>query len=385
MTDNGGCVQVALDAVAANVEAIRASLDGPCALGAVVKADAYGLGAGPIARQLARSGVEWLMVYSPGEAAELAALKLPGRVLVLMPVTALGRSVLVRRLAEEGRLHLTVHSESQLRALRRAARRLGRPLPVHVKIDTGMTRLGMDEQEADRILPAVAEAPELQLAGVFTHPSSADDDPAYTEQQFKRFSAVCARHAPFIADDVVRHFANTPAMLRDRRYHLDMVRIGLSLYGYGMSDMVGEPMRSDPPALRPAVRWTSHIVHVREVPAGTAVGYNAQFATTRPSRLGVVPVGYKHGYPLLCSDRAIMRVGPSLDEAPVRGAVSMDQTTVDLTDAHDAGIGSPVEIISDDPTAPNALPRLAALARSHCYELLCRLSPHLSRRYGGSV
>lgn len=383
MTDNSGCVHVALDAVAANVESIRASLEGPCTLGAVVKADAYGLGAQPIAQQLARCGVEWLMVYSPGEAAELAALKLPVRILVLMPVTALGRSASLRRLADEGRLHLTVHSATQLRALQRIGRRLERPLPVHVKIDTGMTRLGMDEQAADRILSAVAEAPQLQLAGVFTHPSSADEDTAYTEEQFQRFTAVCDRHAPIITGDVVKHFANTPAMLRDRRYHLDMVRVGLSLYGYGTSDVAGEPMRSDPPALRPSVRWTSHIVHVRDVPAGTAVGYNAQFVTTRPSRLGVVPVGYKHGYPLLCSDRAIMRVGQSLHEAPVRGAVSMDQTTVDLTDDDDAGLGSPVEIISDDPAAPNALPRLAALARSHCYEMLCRLSPHLSRSYDG--
>jgi alanine racemase len=117
------------------------------------------------------------------------------------------------------------------------------------------------------------------------------------------------------------------------------------------------------------------------VPAGTPVGYHGMYRTERDSRLAIVPVGYADGYPLALSNKGVVRVGASLAPAPVRGQVNMDQIIIDVTDAPDARIDAPVELIAKDPDAPNALPRLARLASSNCYEMLCRLSPRAQRKY----
>jgi alanine racemase len=161
-----------------------------------------------------------------------------------------------------------------------------------------------------------------------------------------------------------------------------MVRLGLGLFGYGDLAEEGIPSIDRPPAVRPILRWISRIVHVRDLPKGMSIGYQRTFVTQRPTRLGIVPVGHADGYPVALSNRGAVRIGPQLLSAPVRGQVNMDQIAVDLTDlAASAGSGAEVEVIAADTEAPNALPALAKLACTNCYELLCRLSPRLQRRY----
>jgi alanine racemase len=167
--------------------------------------------------------------------------------------------------------------------------------------------------------------------------------------------------------------------MADKRYHHQMVRVGLGLWGYPSAGTWAAGNNSV--RLRPVAKWISHIVHIKAVPAHSAVGYGQTFHTTRPTRIGIIPLGYADGYPLLLSNRGIVRIGPNLHPAPIIGRVNMDQIIIDLTDIPLASIGTLAEIISDDPDAPNAMHRLAELAQSHPYEMLCRISTRIPRKY----
>jgi alanine racemase len=252
---------------------------------------------------------------------------------------------------------------------------------VHFEIDTGMSRGGMSIAQADDLLAALPIHRYTKLAGVFTHPTSADCDGAATAAQFNRFDNLLSRHADHLGPDVRVHFANTPAAMRSSRYHGNMVRLGLGLLGYASEKLRNESDMAAPPELKPVMRWTSSIVHQLEVPAGTGVGYHGTHVTDRATRLGVVPVGYGDGYPLGLSNVGVVRVGSDLAPAPVRGTVNMDQITVDLTDLPEVGLGDAVELIANDASAPNSLDAVARAAGSCCHELLCRLSGRLQRRY----
>ncbi len=374
MTANS-TLQVNLAAIAANCAAFRAALPADCQLCAVVKSNAYGLGAVQVARKLSAEGVDLLAVYSPEEARQLVNAGIPTPLLILQPVDELHRTDALYRAAVSGKLHLTVHSAEQLAGVEQIGLAFGTPIPIHLELDTGMSRGGMGEAEAGDILRRLPAMRYVKLAGVFTHPTSADADPAATDKQYQRFMKFTGSRITLIADDVRLHFANTYAAQRNEQYHLSMVRIGLGLYGYRNGGEAIGP-------LQPSVSWFSRVVHVREVPSSTPVGYHGSFTTWRDSRLGIVPIGYADGYPLSLSNRGVVRVGQSLTAADVRGEVNMDQIIVDLTEApDDVGVGSLVEVYSDDVEAPNALPAMAVAARTNVYEMLCRIADHVPRQY----
>lgn len=376
-------LEIDLQALAGNVAAFRGWLAG-ARLCAVVKADAYGVGADRLVRTLLQAGVDQLAVYSPRQALQVLALQPRCPVLVFMPAWDLATDADLRQAASTGRLHFTVHDRDGLGRLAELARAAAVALPVHVYVDTGMSRAGVSERELPRIVAEVAQSPSLRLAGLYTHFASADTDPGSLADQHQRFLA--AVRALTLGPGVMLHAANTYAALRSRTYHHDMVRVGLGLHGYG-----GEVVAADAapehagPRLRPVLRWGSRLAHVATYPAGATVGYNETHRLTRDSRLALIPAGYADGYPLSLSGKGVVTLcddlGRAVAAAPVLGRVNMDQIVVDITDVPDAHVGQRVDLISADPTAPSALPKLAALAGSHCYEMLCRLSSRLPRRY----
>jgi len=367
----------------------RPENSGPPAVCAVVKKQAYGLGATAIASRLVKAGVEMLAVYDAAEAEQLVTAGITAPMLVLMPVRTLNRTNALYRHATRGRLHLAVHEPDQLAALNEVGHRFGLTLPVHLYLDTGMSRAGLScEQLAD----AIAQAQGLRfvrVAGLYSHLATADGDGQFTETQRCRFQQALQEHEPLLDRNTTRHLANTCGILRDPSLHYDMVRPGLGLFGYGPEQMTDRTLHgaASPQAV---LRWMSRLIHVQQYAAGSAVGYGATDVLDRDSTLGVVPVGYGDGYPLELSNQAVVRIegpGGQWHEAPVRGRVSMDQLVVDLTevpasaDAPGALSDAPVEVYSSDAEAANALPRLAELAHTHCYELLCRLSSSLKRQY----
>ena len=413
-------LEIDLAAIDSNIGVIRSAIASAAEshpskvqLCAIVKQDAYALGAPRIAKRLASLGVDLLAVYCLAEARQLADSPIRTPILVLMPVDGFDRQDPLYRLAVTGRLHLVLHSERQAHSLIACANSLGLALPVHVQVDIGMSRGGCLPDEAERLVTLATTSPRLRLAGLMTHFSSPASDEPFTREQARFFRNWIERVKPKLAAAIARghppcvvHAANTAAMFRSASFHATMVRVGLGMLGYAddMSDADAPPQFDEAlRALRPSVRWVSRIIHVQDIPSGWPVGYGRTWHSERPSRIAIVPVGYADGYPIGLSNRAKVRltglqwdrprtVEPTasfdLDPtrsiwAPVVGRVSMDQITIDVTDAPSelANVGGEVEVIGPVPGMPNHLPTLAQQAGTITHEMLCRLSAVPERTY----
>ena len=384
-------LEVDLAAVEANLRALRTRLAPGTAVCGIVKKNAYGHGAVMTAHRLVKAGCDMLGVFAPAEAEELGAAAVTAPLLLLYPLRHLSRSEGIFRAAAAGRLHLTVQDRDQLKAVAEIGRTYATRLPLHVYVDTGMSRAGIAPDDLGAVLAEIRDATHLTLAGVMSHLATADDDGARAAEQDASFAAVLTEHADAVGDATV-HLANSAGVRRDTALHRQMVRPGLGLYGIGPLD--GVPAEE----LRPALRWVSRVFSAAAYPKGAAVGYGGTHRLRKKTLLGLVPVGYGDGYPLGLSNRAVVRVraGAGIGEpsawfdAEVRGRVNMDQISVDLTaaakalDVTDPGElrGLEVEVYASEPDAPNTVERLAGLAKSHAYELLCRLPRELPRRYG---
>jgi alanine racemase len=396
-------IRVNLSAVEHNVRVIRAIIGPQCVLCPIIKADGYGLGAAPIARHLKAAGADLLAVYTPAQAAELARAAVGGPILVLGPVRGLERTDEAYRLLIRGDLHLAVHDGEHLDCLLAIAERFATVIPLHLEIDTGMSRGGCAAEEAAEVARRIAEHRWLRLAGVSTHFARAGSDPKFTDRQLARFAKALDACAASMPSDCLVHAANTLATLRHHRYHKTMVRVGQAWAGYGSDRITGGEFRKQAANLRPVVTWRSEIVHVKTIEAGTPVGYGSTWTARRRSRIGLVPVGYADGYPMGAASTdadpkpACVRVdvGPAGSKGathgfvPVVGQVNMDQITIDLTALAppggrrrvNVGPGAEVELIGADPTAPNHPAALAAIAETIPHEVLCRLNPRIRRIY----
>ncbi|MEE9130218.1 MAG: alanine racemase [Phycisphaerales bacterium] len=401
-------IHIDLGAVHDNMRVLRRVVGRRCALCAILKADGYGLGARPLAVTLARAGADLLAVYTLQQAQELARESLTIPIMVLMPVADFETTEALEALLAAGRLHLTVHAPSQMVSLAELAARLGLVLPVHLEVDTGMSRGGCSIDEAPAIVHRITDpsmARRLRLAGLFTHFADIKAaNPVYMNRQAARFEAVVDQVKDVLPLDCLIHAANSVATLRAKRFHKSMVRVGQAWAGYGVDGLdEGEFLRMGR-QLRPAVSWTSRIVHVKTIEPGTPVGYRCTWTAKRRSRIGLVPVGHADGYPTALGTTDTKPgpacVGVVVDEpststnprhyVPVIGAVNMDQITIDLTDIDppaDPGVpgripvGTAVELISTDPSAPNHLPTLALAAGIVPHVLLAGLSSQLPRVY----
>lgn len=401
-------IEINLSAIGHNIRLLRKIIGTECMVCPIVKADAYGLGAVRVSRTLLSAGAEMLAVYTAGEAAALLRAGISKPILVLMPIRAVERADDLYRGLICNRLHLTIHDEEHLRTVIGIVERFGASVPVHLEIDTGMSRGGCALDDAPAILKQIAEHKRLELAGVFTHFADAERDPELTEQQLAAFDAVIEEQGQYIGPTCLVHAANTYATLRAERYHKSMVRVGLAWAGYGMESLSGGEIIADGQYLKPAITWRSRLVQLRTIAAGTTVGYGSRWRAQRATRLGLVPVGYADGYPVgagrtegsaaaysgdasaggdgaaLGGGYVAVVTGDVLRFAPVVGAVSMDQITVDLTDIcaeADVSVGTEVQLITPDTAAPNHLPRLAAAGGTFPHEMICRLNPRLRRVY----
>lgn len=340
--------EIDLSAVAANTRALCARLAPGARLMAVVKADGYGHGAVPAAQAALGAGATWLGVAIAEEAIALRAAGIEAPILVLgwTPPEQAGEAIAAG-------IDLTVFSLADA-----AAYRGGR---LHVKVDTGMTRLGFSAAEAPGAVADLAALPGVEVRGIFTHFAGSDeDDLSGARRQLATFQSVLGAlpfRPPFV------HAANTAAVFRLPEAHFDLCRAGIGLYGYGG------------PGLRPALRWLTRIAQVRDVPAGTGVSYNSTYVTETSERLATLPVGYADGLPRSLSNRGAVRVAGCI--APIRGRVCMDQTVASLAGSPDAKPGDPVVIIGDGQWADE----VAAAAATIPYEILCRIGPRVPRIY----
>jgi len=388
-------IDINLSAVEHNLAVMREMVGDGCLLCPVVKADAYGLGAAKLAKRMAGCGADMFAVFSPEQAAALSAAAVGKPVLILMPVRDFSRSDDLYRMLVSGSLHLTVHDARHLDELQRLAEKFAAVLPVHLEVDTGMSRGGCLPEEAAVVLRRIASSRWVRLAGVLTHFTNSRSDPERTRAQMDAFDALLTREAASIPSDRIVHVASSYAALRHRRFHRSMVRFGLAWTGLALDGIESGEMLWESEQLRPIVSWRSQVAQVKMIPAGASAGYGSLWTAERETRVGLVPVGYADGYPISRSRRDPREVriravglGGSIDGwAPVIGAVNMDQIAIDLTDVEGleqlpgGGVGVEVELVSTDRDAPNHLPRIAAAAGLIPYEFLCRLNPRIRRSY----
>ncbi|NLX43949.1 MAG: alanine racemase [Chloroflexi bacterium] len=361
-------VEVDLDAIAHNTRLTLQRLRPGTQLMAVLKADAYGHGARRVARTVLASGATWLGVACLGEAIELRSAGIQAPILNLGYTPAWQARDAVRHGVVS-----TVYSVESGEALARAGRDLGRPAVVHVKLDTGMARLGVTLQELLPLLRSLSAIEGLTVGGLFSHLATADAaDPSYTDEQLRLFAeAVCSLRAENLLPSLV-HIANSAATLKRPESHYDMVRPGILLYGLAPSE--DTPL---PAGYRPALSFKCQVAQVKTIPAGACVGYGCTFRASRPMRIAVLPVGYADGFRRAPRNwgHVLLRGRP----APLVGRVCMDQCMVDVTDIPGARQGDEVVLIGSQGGATLTAEAVAEQLGTINYEVVSEILARVPR------
>lgn len=363
--------RVDLDAIRSNFRTISsflASRAAPPGIIAVVKANAYGHGAAQVGPALEEAGAA---ILACADIEEGIVLRRAGVRVPILVFGALGISDLDGLFQHY--LTPTISTPSAARALQASAAKHGAILKCHLKIDTGMNRLGFRHDNVRRTLPEVAASRNLSIDAVYTHFATADEpeSPAFSQQR-ERFEAVCETLRSLGIAPRARHAANSAALLRDERVWHDFVRPGLLLYG-----VVPPPLAATLP-LRPALSLYSRIVHVKGLRPGEGTGYGLKTVADRPTTIAVVPAGYADGL-----DRRLAGHGHMLvrgRRAPVVGSVCMDMTTIDVTGT-DVAPGDEVVIIGEQGAESIGVREIAASIGTIPYELLCRVGSRIERVY----
>ncbi|GAC1567438.1 MAG: alanine racemase [Vulcanimicrobiaceae bacterium] len=367
-------LEIDLGAMRRNVAAL-ARLVAPAGYAAVVKADAYGHGLVPVARALAPD-VAAFCVYRASEAAQLREAGIATPILVLGPVDASDLATVVAC----GAAFTFWGDGAFARDAARAARRAGAPLAVHAKVDTGVTRLGLDADVASTTIATLAARPEFALRGIYTHLAAAEElESSFTAEQLARFERCLAPLAALIAErGIVRHVAASAAAMLFPRSRFDLIRAGIATYGIWPSEAT-EATMSASLTLDAALSWTTRTVVVREVDAGRSVGYGCSFVTARASRIAVLPIGYAEGLP-----RALSNAGVALVRGcrvPLVGRVCMNMSFLDVTDVPAVATGDTVTLVGRDGDETIDANEVARAAGTIGYELIARLPAQIPRRY----
>lgn len=372
---------VDLAAVVGNYR-LAVELSGCPAMG-VVKANAYGHGAVPVARALTEAGCTMLAVALVEEGIELREAGCQSSILVVGGAYGDRYDLLVSH-----GLTPLVFSVAQVRALAAAARAASVRATVHLKLDTGMGRIGALPTELPALLEALRQAPELELEGVCTHFASADLEPrAVTERQVTDFHEALLLVERAGLRPRLRHLANSAGTLEYPAARQDITRPGIMLYGYlpfGESEVPSTVVRRASELLRPALSWRTAITHVKTVPPGTPISYGGHWRSRRQARIATIPVGYADGYSRQFSGRPGFGCADVLvrgKRAPVAGTVCMDMSMVDVTDVPDAAVGDEVVLLGRQGNEQIDAVELAAKAGTISYEVLCGIGARVPRRY----
>jgi alanine racemase len=339
-----------------------AAIAAPAVLCAVVKGDGYGHGSVAAARAARAGGAAWLAVATAEEARTLRAAGDGGPLMVLGALS-------------DEELAVALGARADVVAWREAfVAKLPPGTRVHVKLDTGMGRLGTrDPAEATRVAEAVAVAPGLELAGALTHFATADDDPAFLAEQLARFTpwaqALRARHPGLLV-----HAANSAATLREPAARFDLVRCGIAIYGL-------DPFHSDPAAhgLEPALTLHSYVAEVKRLQPGESAGYGRRFVAAAPTWIGTLPIGYADGVRRGLTNNADVLVAGR--RVPVVGTVSMDNLTVDLGASDPPPAGTPATLIGRDGGETILAEAVAARLQTINYEVTCGITARVPREH----
>lgn len=368
--------EVSLAALGENFHAVQKHVGKGVTICAVVKADGYGHGAIECARALESEGAPWLGVTDAAEGLALRSAGVNARILLMTGIWKGEEDGIV---AQD--LTPTIWELWHIESLERAARQRQSVLPVHLKLDTGMNRLGAPREALPRLCEMLSACKHLTLEGVSTHFASAEVlDAEDALRQMNRFEqGLTILHSYGLRPRLI-HMGNSAAMTARPDTWKTMVRPGIALYGYSLAfTRGGEPAAVASLPLRPVLSWKTRVLTLKEVAAGEAVGYMGTFVTESRRRIAVLPVGYADGYPRLLSNRARVIVGG--EYAPVVGRVSMDLTIIDVSHISGVAVGDEVILIGAVSGKSVDAVELARLRESVPYEILCGLSQRVPRVY----
>jgi len=385
--------EISLPALRRNFDRVR-RLAGARRVMAVLKADAYGHGAVAVARCLAACGVDWLGVATVEEAVELRETGIEQPILLLGGLYMSDPADLV-----EYRLTPSISSTARLDTYAACAQRSGNPIPFHLKIDTGLGRLGLPPSRVPSFLAHYVELEGLELKGIFTHLASAEDLVAtQTDEQLAHFQAALKELPWYKVQPEWIHVSNSAALLVRRDIRENLVRIGALLYGYclplilppnwppgipwGHTGRPSAPPDTAPGAaeFEPVLSLKSRVVYLKDVASNTPLGYGAAFHSRRPSRIATIPVGYADGLSRQLSSRG--RVIVNDDYARIVGNISMDLTLVDVTDIPGVEVGDEVTLIGSSEHCRITAQEIATEIGTVPYEVLCSIGKRVPRIYG---
>lgn len=364
--------EIHLEHLRFNIQSMKKRLGDNTPVMAVIKADAYGHGAVPLARVLMEEGVAAFGVATVEEGMELrqAGYTLP---ILMLGYTHPSED---RELLEYNIMPAVFQYDRAVQLSEYACKR-GKKAVIHIKLDTSMNRIGMRAvPESIETVKKIAALPGIEIQGLFSHLAKADEaekEPSIAAmEQFRWFVAALEQEGIHIP---VKHIANSAACMDLEGAHYDMVRMGIVLYGLYPSQEV----QKEKLPLKPVLEWKSHVVYIKEVPPGEGVGYGGTFVTERPTKIGTIPVGYADGYARQLSNKG--RVLIKGQSAPIIGRICMDQFMVDVTDLHGVEEGDEATLIGYDGDEHISVEELSELSGRFNYEFVCEISKRVPRVY----
>lgn len=366
-------VEISREQIKANFRSVKAAVGSAVEVMPVVKADAYRHGAAEVSGVLESAGARWLAVSNVEEGVALREARRKTRILVMADFLPFGREAAI-----EHRLTPVLHSIEDIRQYNRLAATHSEPLPYHLKIDSGMGRLGTCAG-VQEIFDAVTGSPSCRLEGLMSHfASPADFERDQTQRQIHSFDVLCGGLRSAGIATRYCHMASTNAIVYGRRDSwLNMVRPGHAIYGYVSPAKGAAPAKAF--EVRPALTWKALILAVKDIREGSLVGYGGIFRAPRPMRIGVLAAGYADGIPHRLSNRGRVIAGGRF--APILGAVSMDVTTIDLTESPGLSPGDPVTLLGQEAEARQDAQQMARAAGTISYSVLCGISSRVKRIY----
>ncbi|MBI4313400.1 MAG: alanine racemase [Candidatus Omnitrophica bacterium] len=367
---NGTWVEVDLDAIRANARALKELVGTRVQLAAVVKANAYGHGMLQVAEALSSPRwVDWFAVASLTEAIQLRNHGITIPVLILGEISPEDAPLIVQH-----QLAVTVSRPEVVQALAAKTRPSDDPIRLHVKVDTGMGRYGVEYEKALDFIRWVRKFPGLMMEGLWTHLSSADDNERLTRAQLTLYAKLvvqCEQNRIFIP---LKHVANSMGLMAYPAARYDLVRAGLSLYGICPKEKFKAPVR-----LTPALSWKARVALVKSVSAGQPISYGATYRTKKLTRIATLPVGYAHGFPWHSSNRGRVMIRGKM--APVVGRITMDHVMVDVTRIPGVRPGDVAALIGSEGKAVLTAHAQARAAGTIPYEIVSRISHSVPRQY----
>lgn len=373
------CAYIDLDAIEFNIEQEKLNIDPETKMIVVIKTDGYGHGAAPIARMLESKAYVW--GYATATLDEAMNLRKEG---IQKPLLVLG-CIFPEQYEEmlQNEIRATVYTWEMAKEMSDVAVAMGRQAHFHIKLDTGMGRIGFAvNEESAEIIERISKLPHVVMEGMFTHFAKADmSDHSYTHEQYAKFAWMKAQMEQRGVMIENYHCDNSAGIIDFPELGHDLVRSGITTYGLLPSDEVSK----DVVALKPAMSMVSHITFVKEIEAGTSISYGGTFVAEKPMRVATIPVGYGDGYPRSLSNKGYVLIDGQ--RAAILGRVCMDQFMVDVTEIPTAAFGSEVTLIGTNGDEHITVEMLGDLSGRFNYEFTCDINKRVPRIYskGGEV